>query len=48
MEPVMNLEVITDEKNMPYVMSDLSRKRAEILDFSTRGQSRVSFLNLRL
>ncbi|XP_065207063.1 ribosome-releasing factor 2, mitochondrial [Planococcus citri] len=41
MEPVMDLEVITDEKNMPLVMSDLSRKRSDILDFTTRGQSRI-------
>lgn len=44
MEPIMKLEVITDEKNMSYVMSDLSRRRAEILDYLTRGESRVSIL----
>ena len=41
----MDLEVMTDETNMSYVMSDLSRKRADILEFTTRGQSRVSFLS---
>lgn len=42
----MLLEVITDEPNMPYVMSDLSRRRSEILVYFTRGQSRVSIIHI--
>jgi len=41
MEPVMNLEVITDADRMSFVVSDLSRRRADISELTSRGQSRV-------
>lgn len=37
----MNLNVITDEKQLGGIMSDLSRRRADICEFTSRGHSRV-------
>lgn len=42
-EPIMRLEVVADDKHSSFVMSDLSHRRAEILDFSSRGHVRVRF-----
>ena len=42
-EPYMRLEVITNEERIHFVMSDLSTRRAEVLKFDTRGETRVRF-----
>lgn len=39
----MKLEVITDDQHVSYVMADLSSRRSEILEFSSRGYVRVRY-----
>lgn len=41
MEPIMNLNVITDDERVGLIMSDLSKRRAGICEFTSRGHSRV-------
>lgn len=37
----MQLEVVTSEDTLSLVISDLSRRRAQIQEISSRGQSKV-------
>lgn len=39
----MKLEVITDEENIGYVLTDLSRKGSEITEYLTHEKNRVSY-----
>ncbi|XP_023717638.1 ribosome-releasing factor 2, mitochondrial [Cryptotermes secundus] len=41
LEPVMNLQVVTNEQNSSAVLADLSRRRAVIQEMSSRGHSKV-------
>ena len=41
LEPVMNLEIVTNEDNSSAVLADLSRRRAVIQEISSRGRSKV-------
>jgi elongation factor G len=41
LEPIMNLQVVTDEQNSTGVLADLSRRRAVIQEISSRGHSKV-------
>lgn len=41
LEPVMNLQVVTNEQNSSAVLADLSRRRAVIQEISSRGHSKV-------
>ncbi|XKL64557.1 hypothetical protein PGB90_004643 [Kerria lacca] len=40
-EPCMKLEVITDEENIGYVLTDLSRKGSEITEYLTHEKNRI-------
>lgn len=44
LEPVMTLEVVTDERCLPTVMSDLSRRRSQIKQIRIRGNNKVARL----
>lgn len=46
LEPVMQLEVVTTQETLSVVISDLSRRRAQIQQVSSRGQSKVRDSNL--
>ncbi|PSN38358.1 Ribosome-releasing factor 2 [Blattella germanica] len=41
LEPVMNLEVVTNDEYLSVVLADLSRRRAQIKDINTRGPSKI-------
>jgi elongation factor G len=41
MEPIMNLEVVTDENNSSAILADLSHRRAVVQEISNRGHSKV-------
>jgi elongation factor G len=41
MEPVMNLEVVTNEQNSSAVLADLSRRRTVVQNISSRGHYKV-------
>ncbi|XP_069683538.1 ribosome-releasing factor 2, mitochondrial [Periplaneta americana] len=41
LEPIMNLEVVTNDENSSVVLADLSRRRALVQGVSNRGQSKI-------
>lgn len=41
LEPIMSIQIISPSDRTPQVMSDLAKRRAEILDVYARGESRV-------
>lgn len=42
LEPIMNVEVVTDENNSSLVLSDFGRRRATIQNITTRSNNLVS------
>lgn len=41
LEPIMNVEVVTDDINSSTVLSDFGRRRGSIQDITTRSNNRV-------
>lgn len=44
LEPIMMLEVVTDENYLSSILSDLSRRRTVIKNIDTRGTHKVNIL----
>lgn len=42
LEPIMLLEVVTEDKYAGAVMADLRRRRAEITNFDVRSENKVT------
>ncbi|XP_054264972.1 ribosome-releasing factor 2, mitochondrial [Macrosteles quadrilineatus] len=40
-EPVMSLEVVTDEQCLPLVLADLSRRRSQVQQVTVRGNNKI-------
>ncbi|XP_015513213.1 ribosome-releasing factor 2, mitochondrial [Neodiprion pinetum] len=43
LEPIMQLEVVTSEETVSLVISDLSRRRAQIQQIGSRGRSKIVY-----
>lgn len=43
LEPVMQLEIVTSQETLSQVISDLARRRAQIQEVATRGQSKIVY-----
>lgn len=41
MEPIMKVEVVTDDANSSAVISDFGRRRGSVQDITTRSNNRV-------
>lgn len=41
LEPIMQLEIVTDEQNLSAVLADLSRRRANIQQIDVRGKNKI-------
>lgn len=41
LEPIMSVEVVTDENNSSMVLSDFGRRRGSIKDITIRSNNRV-------